>query len=80
MKENEIYAYGKHVLAEALEYAPVGTVKKVFLAETAGNDALLGLLKKRGIAPAALSAKALSGAGVDASHQGVIALSIQRLS
>ena len=74
MKENEIYAYGKHALEEALAHAPDGTVKKVFLAETAGNDTLLGLLKKRGIAPAALSAKALSGAGVDASNQGVIAL------
>lgn len=74
MKENEIYAYGKHALAEALEHAPEGTVKKVFLAPTIEDNALLALLKKRNIVPAAISTKALSGAGVDASHQGVIAL------
>jgi 23S rRNA (guanosine2251-2'-O)-methyltransferase len=74
MKENEIYAYGKHALAEALEHAPEGTVKKVFLAPVIEDPALAALLKKRGITASPLSAKALSGAGTDASHQGVIAL------
>lgn len=74
MKENEVYAYGKHALAEALEHAPDGTVKKVFLAPTIDDPTLFTLLKKRGIAPAALSAKAVSGAGAEAAHQGVIAL------
>jgi len=74
MKEDEIYVYGKHALIEALEHAPEGTIKKVFLAEAIDDGKLFTLLKKRNIAPAALSAKNLSGDLRDASHQGVIAL------
>ncbi len=74
MKDNEVYVYGKHAVAEALEHAPAGVVKKVFLAPTTDDSRLFTLLKKRNITPSPLSANALSGAGRDASHQGVIAL------
>jgi len=74
MKDDEIYVYGKHAVSEALEHAPEDTIKKVFLAGTVNDGALFTLLKKRNIAPAALSANAERAAGRDASHQGVIAL------
>lgn len=74
MKDDEIYVYGKHAVAEALANAPEGVVKKVFLTETVNHSTLFTLLKKRSITPSPLSANAISAAGKDASHQGVIAL------
>jgi len=74
MKENEIYVYGKHAVAEALLYAPDTVIKKIFLAPTIDDPKFLELVHHRGITPSELSANALSGAGRDASHQGVIAL------
>lgn len=74
MKDDELYIYGKHALMEALQHAPEGTIKKVFLAPTIDDGALFTLLKKKRIAPSPLSPKALSGDLREASHQGVIAL------
>jgi 23S rRNA (guanosine2251-2'-O)-methyltransferase len=74
MKDGEIYVYGKHAVAEALEHAPEGTVKRVFLAPAVDDSKLFTLLKRRAIAPAPLSTNAVKEAGRDSAHQGVIAL------
>ena len=74
MKENELYIYGKHAVVEALEHAPEGAIKKVFLAGTVDDSRVFSLLKTRGIEPSLLSANAERSAGRDSAHQGVIAL------
>lgn len=74
MKDNEIYVYGKHAVAEALEHAPDKVVRKIFLAPGIDDPELLALIAKRDITPSALSANAIAGAGRDASHQGIIAV------
>ncbi len=71
MKEEKIYLYGRHALAEALATKPKA-VKKVFLSAAAADTSdIKKLLATHNITPSAM--KGDGKAGDDAVHQGVIA-------
>ncbi|OGR86553.1 MAG: 23S rRNA (guanosine(2251)-2'-O)-methyltransferase RlmB [Elusimicrobia bacterium RIFCSPLOWO2_01_FULL_60_11] len=74
-EREKVYIYGKHALAEALQYAPQ-VLRKVFLSsEMAGDKDLRGLLKSRQIPTEVMEKKTASRmVGQDTSHQGVIAI------
>lgn len=73
-RQEKIYIYGKHALAEALLNAPK-TVKKAYIAKTLREPELAELLAAHKIPTAELAVgKGRELAGRDAVHQGVVAL------
>lgn len=73
-REGKVYIYGKHALSEALSNSPQ-VIRKVHLAEGAGDPALRKLIAKLGIPTAPLSAgRGKELVGKDAPHQGIVAI------
>ncbi len=72
MKSEKVYMYGRHALMEALAHKPEA-IKKVFLADTIGND-IRKLLDEKRISYASLKAEEKRQVSSDAPHQGVIAV------
>jgi len=74
MKQNKIFIYGKHAVAEALMRRPA-SVRKIHLASSMDDRDLRELIKRSGVQTEKLDdRKATSQAEGNASHQGVIAL------
>ncbi len=71
MKQNKIYIYGKHAVAEALANAPQA-VKKVYLSPKQEDQHIRDLIKKTGVSVSDLGTDRLPGVDSDATHQGVI--------
>ncbi|MBP7831840.1 MAG: 23S rRNA (guanosine(2251)-2'-O)-methyltransferase RlmB [Candidatus Pacebacteria bacterium] len=71
MKQNKIYIYGKHAVAEALLNAPQ-SVKKVYISPKQEDQHVRGLIKKTGVAVSELGKDRLPGVDADTTHQGVI--------
>ncbi len=70
MKGGPVYIYGKHAVAEAVEYAP-HIVKKVFIAPNFDDEKLRARVTKRNISISALKGTDL--VGENAVHQGIVA-------
>lgn len=71
MKQNKIYIYGKHAVAEALANNPQA-VKKVYLSPKQEDGHLRGLIKKTGVNVSDLGNEKLPGVDSNTTHQGVI--------
>lgn len=74
MKQNKIFIYGKHAVAEALTQR-LESVRKIHLASSMDDRGLRELIKRSGVPVEKLDdRKATSQAEGNAAHQGVIAL------
>ncbi|MBP9710909.1 MAG: 23S rRNA (guanosine(2251)-2'-O)-methyltransferase RlmB [Candidatus Pacebacteria bacterium] len=74
MKQNKIFIYGKHAVAEALTQRPE-SVRKIHLASSMDDRSLRELIKRSGIPVEKIDERKVSSqAEGNASHQGVIAL------
>lgn len=74
MKQNKIYIYGKHAVAEALRHAP-RVVRKILLSPQMDDQKLRGLIRASGVVVEPLQKNKISSiveGGV--SHQGIVAL------
>ena len=71
MKQNKIYIYGKHAVAEALSNAPQA-VKKVYLSPKQEDQHVRALIKRTGVAVSELGKDRLPGVDADTTHQGAI--------
>ena len=71
MRQNKIYIYGKHAVAEALSNAPQA-VKKVYLSPKQEDQHLRMLITRTGVNVSEMGKDRLPGVDADATHQGVI--------
>ncbi len=71
MKQDKIYIYGKHAVAEALMHAPK-TLKKIHLAPTMDDPKLRELIRKSGVPTTTLTGSNSPRIQENATHQGII--------
>lgn len=72
-KQNTMYIYGRHALAEALQHAPKA-VKKVLLADSMDDGKLRSLVRKAGLRAETLNGNTMpKEVGNKAVHQGAVA-------